>query len=105
MPEDIVIGLKTLSIRSQVAQMKHTDTRLRPFKKRVFTDDEWVFLHTLTDEDLHGRIQRGRMLTTMLENYEWMNMTRKQAKTITSNLHFQMEAIQCILDERSKANG
>ena len=89
-----VVGLNTLSIRSEVFAAR------RPVKKRVFTDDEWKFLNGRTNEDLLSRIERGRQLIALLHNPAMLNMTQGKAAATASNLHYQIDAIWSILNAR-----
>ena len=98
-PKAQVIKLKTLDM--QATMPNETFTPLRPHKKRVFTEDEWRFLNTLSTAELFNRMKQGEILTKMLENYEWLNMTHGAAKTLTSNLHYQMDAIESIIKGRN----
>ena len=98
-PQAQIVGLKTLDMRSNVAQMSR-NTPIRALKKRVFTDDEWAFLNTCTDDDLRGRIQKGNMLIGILYRPEMMNMVPGEAARISSNLKYQQDAIRGILASR-----
>lgn len=103
-PAAQIVGLKTLDMRSNVAQMSR-NTPIRALKKRVFTDDEWAFLNTCTDEDLRGRIQKGNMLIGILHRPEMMNMVPGESARISSNLRYQQEEIRSIIKNRARLAG
>lgn len=98
MSNNHVVGLKTLSMRSNLSSF--TSNQIRPIKKRVFTEDEINFLKTRTVNDLETRIQRGNMIINLLYNPSMLNMTHEQADMISSNLRYQIDAIREII--RSK---
>jgi len=96
-----IVGLRTLDMVGSTA-LATQSTQLRPIKKRVFTDEEWRFLNTLTDEDLLGRIGQGDQLIELLHNPAMMNMVPKEAGKVSSNLRFQQDAIRSILASRKE---
>ena len=106
MPKPVAqtIALKTLDVRGAVA-LASSNVPIRALKKRVFTDDEWAFLNTCTDEDLRGRIGKGNMLIGILHRPEMMNMVPAESARISSNLRFQQDAIRDILKNRSRLVG
>jgi hypothetical protein len=95
-----VIKLQTMSMRSVV------DTPHRPHKKRVFTDDEYNFLCSLPVSDLRVRIAGGRQVISLLARPDMLNMTPAQANAIASNLRYQIDEINKIIQQkRSLTNG
>ena len=98
-PDAQVVGLNTLFLSGAVPQASR-NMPIRPMQKRVFTDDQWVFLQTRTDEDLRARIDKGNMLIAILHRPEMMNMVPKEANRISSNLRYQQDAIRSILKSR-----
>lgn len=98
-PKAQVVGLKTLDMRAQVPGFKSVPQR--PHKKRVFTEDEWSFLNGLPTQELYWRIGQGRRLIGLLYRPEMLNMTRREADRISSNLRYQIEAIESIITARS----
>ena len=98
-PKAQIVGLKTLDLRGVLSPMsRHTPHRAH--KKRVFTEDEWRFLHTRTDEDLARRILQGDNLIALLNRPEMVNMVAGEAARIASNLRYQQDAIREILKGR-----
>lgn len=97
---DIVIGLKTLDLNAVTAPM--LDTRLRPHRKRVFTEDEWNFLNTRPTAELQARVACGDTLIKLLYRPEMLNMTQRQADALSSNLRFQQDAIREIIKARKE---
>lgn len=89
------IGLKSVSIAGNK----------RATKKRVFTEDEYNFLKTRSIDDLKARIGRGYQLIGLMYNPAMLNMTQKQADAITSNLRYQIDEIQKIINNRSVYHG
>ncbi len=88
--------LKTLGLRG----MTFTDTRLRANSKRVFSEAEWEFLHTLPTRDLESRIAQGDLLINLLNRPDMINMNGKEAEAVSSNLRFQQDAIRQIISSR-----
>ena len=101
-PKAQVVGLKTLDVKAQALKpgQDFTSAAIRAWKKRVFTEDEWNFLNTLPTAELRNRIQTGHALIGILHRPEMMNMTPQLAAMVSSNLYFQIEAIQKIIDAR-----
>lgn len=99
-----IVGLNTLNLRSVVAPAGK-NTRIRPTKKRVFTDDEVHYLNTLSDLELMGRIKQGYRLIDLLQRPEMMNMNKAKADATASNLRFQIDFIHQILKTRKEQNG
>lgn len=105
-PPPVVIGLNTLTMQSQVVSTgpRKVSAPQRPHKKRVFTEDEWRFLHTRTDEDLYRRIFRGDQLIQMISTpamAESLGMRPQEANRLISNLKFQQDAIREIIRKRA----
>lgn len=96
-----VVGLKSLKLNSQ----RGVDVAQRAHKKRVFTEDEYNFLQTLSIGELKNRQNLGRNLIAILYNPAAMNMTPKQAAAVSSNLKFQIDAIQNIINAKELSNG
>lgn len=90
-----VVRLQTVDLSSSVVSAGK-----RPHKKRVFTEDEWKFLHTRDNADLLRRIGQGHRLIKMLGNPAMLNMTQASAAYYQSNLRFQIDAIWRILESR-----
>lgn len=102
MPENVVIGLKTLRIHGHRVSLQSSSTPIQPAKRRVFTEDEWNFLNSLPSSDLARRIRQGEFLIRLLHSPQMMNTTQKEADRLSSNLKYQIEAIQSIIDGRPK---
>lgn len=90
--ENQTVGLKTLIIKESITSFPH-----RPQKKRVFTDEEWAFLNSRTNEDLYGRIEQGNRLIELLGSPQILNMVKGEANYLSSNLRYQQDAIGSIL--------
>lgn len=103
-PRDVVIGLKTIAMRGAAVQPV-TSTPARPLKRRVFTDAQWSYLYTLSTDELKRRISQGLVLIGLLYRPEMLNMTQPQADMISSNLRYQIDAIQAIIDTRGSHDG
>jgi hypothetical protein len=101
-PEAQTVGLQTLDIRGTVA-LKSQHTAIRANKKRVFTDDEWAFLNSRTDEDLMGRVKQGDNLIALLHSPQMMNIVPGEAPRVASNLRYQQDAILSILKSRKSS--
>lgn len=93
-----VVLLKTIDLRGSAPKV--VDTPIRSFKRRVFTEDQWKFLNTLSTKDLRKRWTRGGQLIGLLEHPAMMNMTQAQADMISSNLRYQRDAIMEIIEGR-----
>lgn len=100
---NIVIGLHTVELVSTTPSF--TSTPKRADKMRVFTDDEWIYLNTLSIAELENRIRLGNNLIDMLYRPELLNMTSKQADALTSNLRYQQDAIRAIITQKETYNG
>ena len=98
-PDAQTVGLNTLFLRGKVPQAGK-NVPIRAVMKRVFTDDEWTFLNTCTDEDLRRRIGKGYMFINILYRPEMLNMAPAESARISSNLRFQQDAIRDILKSR-----
>lgn len=93
-----VVGLNTLNLNTTGPGLNSSP--FRPHKKRVFTEDEYKFLLTCTNEDLLRRIKQGRSLIEMLKRPEMLNMTPKSAAYYSSNLNYQIDEIRNIIKSR-----
>ena len=100
--KDQVVGLKTLKLHSQAISTgpAFMNTPARAKKRRVFTEDEWRYLNTRPTMELSQRIAYGQQLIGLLYRPEMLNMTPQKAAMISSNLRYQIEAIQQIIDSR-----
>lgn len=99
-PKAQVIGLKTLDIRG-ASGMNHISTPVRPSKKRVFTENEYQELLRCSTKELRGRLAKGNFAIWLLHRPEMLNMTPVIANMVSSNVHFQMDEIQKIIDSRN----
>jgi len=102
MPKNQVVGLSTLRMNSSVPGF--VSTEIRPLKKRVFTEDEINYLNTRSINDLRRRIETGRQLIGLLHRPDMLNMTQAHAAAISSNLKYQIETIQAIVDKKQLEN-
>jgi hypothetical protein len=102
MPEDIIIGLRTLELVA--VSPKFVDTPERAFKRRVFTDDEWRYLNSRPTAELHARIALGSRLISLMYRPELLNMDQRQAAQLSSNLRYQQDAIREIIKARNEVN-
>lgn len=100
-PPAQVIGLNTLKLSgTAVMASKVVSVPYPASKKRVFTDEQWQFLNTLSNQELFGRIGQGYHLIGLLYRPEMLNMNGPKADMVSSNLRFQIDAIWTILEAR-----
>ena len=99
-----VIQLKTVNLQAKPVGMSDKSLSIRAMKKRVFTEDQWAMLNTQPDYDLRERIDRGDLIISLLYRPE-MNITKLKADEVSSNLRFQQDAIQKIIDFRGNNHG
>lgn len=99
-----IVGLKSLQLRSSRGAVGQpiVSTGIRPTKKRVFTEDEWAYLHQQTTEDLYRRIFQGDQLIELLHRPEMLNISNGEAAKVASNLKYQQDAIRQIIAGRTK---
>lgn len=98
-PKAQIVGLKTLDMRGS-SGMNHVSTAVRPNMKRVFTEAEYQMLLQCSTENLRQRLAKGHMVIGLLHRPDMLNMTPKMANEISSNVHFQMDEIQKIINSR-----
>jgi hypothetical protein len=98
MPEDIIIGLKTIELTATMP--KFIDTPERAFKKRVFTEDEWRFLNTRPTAELEARLKLGEVWIALIYLPNNLNVNQAEAHALSSNIRFQQDAIREIIESR-----
>lgn len=97
-PKSQIIGLNTLALRGNVPGMGHTDVAIRAHKKRVFTEAEYQSLLKQSVAELRNRIIKGDILIADTVS----KIGDKLAAPIVSNLKFQQDEIQKIIDSKLK---
>lgn len=100
MPEDVVVGLNSLSLRGKSSKMGYVPI-LERSPERIFTEDEIKFLHSLSTEDLWRRYRQGEFLVSLFPSPDIMNMTKLDISKVASNLRYQMDVIMSIIRKRT----
>ncbi len=99
-----IVGLQTLKVRGVAVgpsrQIISTPTRGR--QKRVFSDSDWLKLNRMPTQELKNRIQKGDDIILMMTSTGEPSMT---VNILASNIKFQQDEIQRIIDYRSKNDG
>jgi len=90
-----VIGLRTLRLVSSVPSIPRTVKGVQ-----VFDEAAWHKLNQMSTKELKSRIHKGDILKAVTSTD--MGSTKEQAGTISSNIKYQQDAIQKIIDARTK---
>ena len=103
------VGIPKLAIRPRKSMLKVEMPKYvslpggaRPQHKNVFTDEKWAKLNAMPTRSLRLRIRKGHYLIRNLHSPEKLNMTKGEAAKISSNLRFQIDEIQRIIDRRKE---
>lgn len=91
------VKMKTLSLAAKVVS-----TPQRAMQKRVFTDDQWMMLQGETIETLKKRIANGHFLIGLLYRPEMLNMTGPMADFVSSNLRYQIDEINRLIEAKTQ---
>lgn len=96
---DTIIRLKTLDLQAAIS------TPRPAYKRRVFSDQEWQYLNNLPTIELIRRVGWGQYLINLLHNPAILNITPAEGDKLSSNLKYQIEAINHIIKERTENHG
>ena len=89
-----VVGLSTLKIRSEIVSIPRTARG-----SKVFSDESWHKLNQMSTEELKSRIKKGNLIIGLMYRPE-MSHTKAEADKVSSNLRYQQDAIQKIIEGR-----
>jgi hypothetical protein len=97
MPEDVVIGLKSLHLRGSVPP----STYPKP-SNSVFTEDEVALLLGLGTDSLRSRLAQGQQLINLLSHPAVINLSVEERNQLIGRLRFQMDEIQNIINHKTR---
>lgn len=101
MPDDVVIGLKSVSLKGSIGKPGYTPIMQRS-PDRIFTEDEQNYLKSLPTEVLWTKYNQGANLVKIWSSESIINLTRGESAKMASNMRYQMDFIMSIIRKRTE---
>lgn len=101
MPDNVVVGLKSLSLKGTVPSKERYVPMLNRTPENIFTEDEIRFLNSLPTPELWRRYCQGENLINLWNSPSVLNVTRGESSKMVSNMKYQMDYIMSIIEKRN----
>lgn len=100
MPEDVIVGLKSLNLRGESGKMGYVPMMKRPHNQ-IFTEDELAKLRSLSTAELLVKHNQGAWLVGIWTSDSVINLTNGESARMASKMRYQMEVIMSIIKKRT----